>query len=103
MDITIRRMVDYTLSEHDALAINRRRTSGPDIAERISQGNWPIGAQAHIGNAVKAGDVLPMMVVKVWDGTMVNGQVFLDGNDCFWATSVSEGTAPGTWAWPPRV
>lgn len=122
MEIIIGRIVLYTLTEDDATQINRRRTTGPSIAERIKNNNlptpeprlggedqnlipqkWPIGAQAHIGNEVAAGDIFPMMVTRVWSPGYVNGQVLLDGNDCLWATSVTEGTEPHTWAWPPRA
>lgn len=54
-------------------------------------------------NGVKAGDVLPMLVVRVSNPTTVNGQVFVDG-PCIakWRTSVIEGTGPGQWSWPKR-
>jgi hypothetical protein len=116
MEITIGRTVLYTLSEQDAEQINRRRTSGASIKHRMDsfnargdawmgEGGWPIGAQAHIGNTVSAGDVFPMTVVRVWDKASgcINGQVLLDGNDTYWATSRHGGTEPGTWAWPEQV
>lgn len=130
MTITTGRTVLYTLSDTDAEAVNRRRTSGSSIAERIKRQvlaaaetadqnserivggtvpQWPLGAQAHIGNPASAGDVVPLVVVRVWPNEYgegvpgVNGQAFLDGNDALWITSAREGTEPGTWAWPPRV
>ena len=108
MEITIGRIVLFTLSEDSAQQINRRRTSGSSIIARIKKNTddssaWPLGAQAHIGNDVEPGQQFPMMVTKVWSPGCVNGQVFLDGSDCFWATSVTEGTGGQTWAWPPRV
>ena len=101
----------YTLSQQDADAVNRRRTNGSSIATRMkaSPAEWPAGAQAHIGNTAAAGDVVPLVVVRVWPNEFgegipgVNGQAFLDGNDALWVTSAREGTEPGTWAWPPRV
>lgn len=105
MKATVGRTVQYTLSEDDAGQINRRRTDGKSIAERIKAAIWPLGAQAHIGNQAEAGQVYPMVVVRTWGdapGSSVNGQVMLDGNDVFWATSRTEGTQPGTWAWPAR-
>lgn len=33
----------------------------------------------------------------------VNGQVFLDGNDVLWVTSVVQGDKPGQWHEPERV
>lgn len=109
---TIGRIVHYRLSGDDAAQINRRRTNGTSIAERIkvAPGNdmmhgWPVGAQAHIGNDAKEGDTHPMLIVKTWGGnpdSAVNGQVFLDGNDVFWATSRTVGEGPGTFSWPTR-
>jgi len=66
---------------------------------------WPEGAQGHIGNTVKEGDVFPMMIVAVWGQeftSLVNGQVFLDGNDVYWALSVSCGEGPRHFKWPIR-
>jgi hypothetical protein len=109
MEPTIGRVLHYKLSENDAEQINRRRTTSSAIAERIETGTWPLGAQAHIGNAAHAGDVLPLHVVRVWPDecgpgkTGVNGQVLLDGNDALWVTSVCEGDGEGQWMWPPRV
>lgn len=108
MDITVGRTVLYTLSEQDAAEINRRRTTGQSIAERMKYGDdpqlkaWPAGAQAHIGNSAEAGQVYPAVSVRVWSPGMVNLQVMLDGTDVYWATSRHEGTEPGTWAWPAR-
>jgi hypothetical protein len=88
---TIGRIVHYTLSEDDAKAIHKRRSDAAGL---------------HIGNAVDAGDVFPMMITRVWGDTpesAVNGQVLLDGTDVLWACSVQQGTGPRTWCWPPRV
>lgn len=115
---SIGRIVHYQISAQDAEEITRRRTTGKSIAARMKQEvqlrdgtqpavfGWPAGAQAHIGNDVKEGDMFPMLIVRVWgtDPTScVNGQVFLDGNDVFWALSRSAGDRPGTFAWPQRV
>lgn len=106
---TIGRFVDYTLDANDAEQINRRRTTGHSIAQRMKYGDdpqlkaWPAGAQAHIGNDVKEGDVFPMLIVRCWGDTetsAVNGQVFLDGNDVYWATSVAVGEGPHSYKWP---
>ena len=102
MQISIGRIVIYVLTAEDAQKINRRRTSGAAIAERIESATWPIGAQAHIGNDVSEGYEFPMIVTKNWGGS-VNAQVLLDGNDCLWVCSVQEGTAPGSWHWPPKI
>ena len=113
MKPSIGRIVQYRLSAEDAEQIMRRRTTRQKIADRLAfdSGNpmmkaWPFGAQAHIGNDVREGDTYPMLIVKCWGDTetsSVNGQVFLDGNDVFWATSVSVGEGPRTWSWPERT
>lgn len=101
----IGRVVHYTLSETDAARINARRTDSSSIQERLLDDVWPVGAQAHIGNKVRAGDVLPAIVVAVHPGGQINAQVFLDGNDSFWVTtkeqaSEESGSHPGRWHWP---
>lgn len=116
MTITICRMVHYTLSAEDAEKINRRRTTPGSITARLSGANptWPTGAQAHIGNTAVEGQECAAMCVGTLadapDGEVVaaNLQVFLDGNDVFWATSRKEDAnvdkklppTPGTWHWP---
>ena len=114
---TIGRIVHYRLSADDATQINRRRTTGHSIAERmkvqLSQVEcitpllgWPTGAQAHIGNEVREGDTFPMMITRVWGDTptcAVNGQALLDGTDVLWVTSVSVGGGPHTFSWPTRA
>jgi hypothetical protein len=104
---TIGRIVQYVLTTQDAEAINRRRTSGPKIQERMLSvpPAWPAGAQAHIGNQLNAGEIFPMVICKTWGdqaNSVVNGQVLLDGNDVLWVTSVSVGDGPGHFAWPKR-
>jgi hypothetical protein len=122
---SIGRIVHYRLSAQDVEQIMRRRTTGKSIADRMrwsvvgkhdgaipadsSDGSvraWPVGAQAHIGNDVAEGDTFPMLIVRVWGpsaDSAVNGQVFLDSNDVFWATSRTVGDQPGTFSWPARV
>ena len=100
MEPTVGRIVHYRLSKRDAEQINRRRTDGASIAKRITAEKWPVGAQAHIGNTVREGDSLPLLIVAINSVTSINGQVFLDGNDTFWAISVSEGPEAGQWSWP---
>lgn len=107
--ITIGRIVFYRLTQDDVDAIQRRRTNSALIAKALEAGNWPEGAQAHIGNPVNAGEIVPLMVTQVWpneygpDFHGINGQCLLDGNDSLWVTSIKEGEEPGTWHWPPRV
>lgn len=103
------RIVHLRLSKEQAEQINRRRTTSTAIYERLQSGAWPAGAQAHIGNIAAEGDIVPLLVVRVWPDEYgpgipgVNGQAFLDGNDTLWVTSAREGTEPGTWFWPPRT
>jgi len=95
--ITIGRIVHYTLNDADAEAINRRRGDAVtnNAAHQMS------GFVAHVGNEAVAFQVYPAMCVRDW-GSSANFQVYLDGNDVYWATSRSEGKGPGTWAWPSR-
>ncbi len=105
---TVGRTVLYVLSEEEAQQINRRHTDNFSIAERIKEGKWPLGAQAHIGNPVAAGEVYPATVVRQWGGdnpqptSCVNLKVHLDGTDDLWTTSRSHDPAktPGTFHWP---
>ena|SRR5437868_10229098 len=108
MTPSVGRIVHYMLTEQDAAQVMRRRTDGPSIADRVKEDKWPVGAQAHVGNPVSAGDVYPMLIVWVSAGDMVNGRVFLDGSDDLWVTSreqVALGAVDkrGYWFQPARV
>jgi hypothetical protein len=93
MKASICRVVCYVLSAADA--------------GRINAG---INTNEITGNYASEGDVLPMMICRVWDPALydgkesVNGQVMLDGNAQLWKTSVhpDEAKTPGTWHWPER-
>lgn len=104
---SIGRIVHYTLSEQDAAAINKRRADAKNLnAAGVTLASQELGAQIHTGNWVSAGEVYPMVITRVWrngpdDG--VNGQVLLDGNDLFWATSVTSGEGERHYSWPARV
>lgn len=103
MKPSIGRIVHFKVSENQAEAINRRRL---DFAKYRSTdpAYTDTGYVAHFGNKVQAGDVFPAMIVAAWSGSAnVNLQVFLDGTDTFWATSVIEGEHDGGYLWPPRV
>jgi len=76
MEITAGRIVLYRLSEVDVTAIGKR------------------------GNGHKAGDILPMIAVRVWPDQSVNGQVFIDGQGTQFVNTRREGTEDGTWHWP---
>ena len=96
------RIVLYQLSEDDATQINRRRKDARDSAVSLDKTGYVV----HVGNDVSAGDVYPLVITRTWGDTpesAVNGQVLLDGNDTFWATSVSAGERPRTFAWPVRA
>jgi hypothetical protein len=98
MNPTIGRIVHLKLSAHCAEEVNRRRNDakGGEASARKD------GTQIHAGFPVAEGDEFPMIVCRVRSETTVNGQVFLDGNDTLWTSSVVEGTEPGTWHWPER-
>jgi hypothetical protein len=89
---TIGQLVRYTLDSYDADMVNKRRANAmTHLAEHRLRMD---GAQLHVGNGVAAGDVFPMMIVRVWGSeptSAVNGQVFLDGNDILWAASATVG------------
>ena len=99
---SVGRIVHYTLSQQDALHINKRRK---DAAAHLSTHvQNSTGVQIHVGNGVAAGEVYPMVITRVWGGSgLVNGQVLLDGNDLLWVTSVGVGEGERTYAWPPRT
>jgi len=97
------RIVLYTLSKQDADAVNKRRADAQrHLQDHRENSN---GVQIHVGNQLSEDDVYPMMIIRVWGPTAtscVNGQVFLDGNDLLWVTSVAVGIGPRTFAWPTR-
>lgn len=101
---TIGRTVHYRLSEQDAERINKRRSDAETHrTEHCENSN---GVVLHVGNTVRAGDVFPLVITRVWaarEGGLVNGQVLLDGSDQLWVTSVIEGDIIGSWFVPPRV
>jgi hypothetical protein len=96
---TIGRIVRYRLCPEEAAAINRRRADARNARDEGGHG----GPE---GNIVAGGDEFPMMIARVYStepDSYVNGQVFLDGNDVLWATSVKPGDEPGQYAWPQRT
>ncbi len=105
---SIGRIVLYVLNETDVEAIRCRREHGSLLQQEINSGvvpkNLP-GFQIHSGNPVEVGTVCPMVITSIWGsgaGETVNGQVFLDGTDSYWATSraCDPEKVPGTWHWP---
>lgn len=94
------RIVEYTLTEQDADQINRRRKDAQANIAAGTVGNT--GFSLHVGNSVSAGDTYPLVITRVWgstEGSAVNGQVLLDGNDTLWVTSRTEGE--GEFHWRP--
>lgn len=100
------RIVAYTLTIDDAVAVRRRRTDAASVRRAAD------GAIVHVGNDVHPGEEYPMLIVRTWpnphatshtEDDLVNGQVFLDGNDHLWVTSRAQGTGPGQWHELPRV
>ena len=89
-------IVLYRLSQADADAINRRREDA--AANRDNMRKDKTGYQAHIGNRVETNEIFPMMIIRAWSFTCVNGKVMLDGTDDLWVESVDKGSdLPGHW------
>jgi hypothetical protein len=98
---TIGQIVHYKLSEQDAESINVRRADYHAFKVGHNHPHEPgapgaTGHVGHVGNVVQAGDVYPAVVVRIFHPSMttINLQVFLDGNDTYWATSRTEGDEP---------
>ena len=89
------RIVQFTITEQQAKQINAQRTQA--------------GHATKTGNVAREGDSFPLIVVRVWAGESVNGQLFLDGNDTLWVCSAGpeDVTLPtgqhNKWRWPERV
>lgn len=96
MKPTIARIVLYVLSQQDCDTINLHRLRLGDAL-----GSVP----GSIGNSVKPGDIVPMIIARMWTDTCVNGQIILDGSDTLWKTSATldDGKQQGSWHWPERV
>lgn len=102
---TVGRIVHYALSDDDAKRINKRREDAHYTARANKLHPEETGHQIHTGNRAEGGDVYPMLIVRAWGTTpesSVNGQVFLDGNDTLWVTSVSVGEGQRRFQWPTR-
>lgn len=93
---TIGRIVLFKVSADVAASINKRRKDYSDNKDGVAA-----GAVCHVGNSVSEGDVFPMVITAVnGGGSTVNGQVLLDGNDVFWATSIALGDDVRQYSWP---
>lgn len=92
------RIVHYVLNENDVKGIVKNRSS--------------INLSNH-GNSVMKGEHFPATIVRVFHNEFgsnehgVNLQVFLDGNDSLWVTSVRFAEPAdiklGTWHWIERA
>lgn len=93
MKPSLGQIVLYKLTTADAENANRQRQATPG-----SQNN-----SVFKGNTAHDGDVFPMLVTAIFDpaDTKVQGQVFLDGNDNLWATSVKQGNDLGQYQFMP--
>lgn len=87
---TLGRIVNVRLSAHQVEAINERRNLHRAVGDDEC-------------NGVKEGQIVPAMVVAVWSHTCISVQMFLDGPDTQWATSLHLGNENGNWHWPARV
>lgn len=87
-------IVNYRLTDRDVSQANERYAAASAHAQRHNEQD---GKQVHFGNRHKAGAIHPMIIVRDWGSNMVNGQVFLDGNDTLWVTSVHKGAEAGQW------
>lgn len=100
------RFVLYSLRQDQADAINQRRAGARSHnAAGVTLESQDLGAQIHHGNSVRAGDRFPMLIVRTWGdqpNSAVNGQVFLDGDDTLWVSSVQAGQDQGQFVWPHR-
>jgi hypothetical protein len=72
-----------------------------ECATKINQERNNI-SNHYFGNSVSEGDIFPIIITRMFDKeptekSSVNGQVFLDGNFIYWASSVVQGTENGTW------
>ena len=95
------RIVYFVVDQQAELSINGRyadANSPAGVSLIVSQSV----AQVHVGNRVHAGEIIPAMVTAVF-GTqgICNLKVMLDGNDTYWATSVSYNAekAQRSWHW----
>lgn len=93
------KIVFVKITADQAEMINRRR----EDYNKTEVPAWPLGAQAHVGNATKEGDEYPMIVTREWSEGYFNGQLMLDGNDTLWMTSVLQGSELGQWHESPSV
>lgn len=109
---TLGRIVWFRLAGYQADEINRRRADAlrwrpSDAAHSLDQHRGAgDGSQIHVGNEVKAGQIVPAMIVAVWGDkpeSAVNLKCFLDGSDDYWVRSTAVGAPDhdGKYHWMP--
>jgi hypothetical protein len=105
MVLSLGQTVLYCLTVEDVARIETRRALLREESNLVEETNCLFD----YGNRINEGDIFPMLIVRVsphpnkQNMVEVNGQVFLDGNDCLWITSRTMGDKPGDWFEPPRV
>ena len=125
MEPQIGQFVHYRLTREDASTANWQRVHAHEHLDDHRKS----GVQWHEGNQHHRGDVVPLLIVRVWpyefdpDSDVcrdympdqefewsrplshygVNGQAFLDGSSQIWITSAPQGDVNGAWNWPARV
>ena len=80
----------YALSQEDAQDINRRYEHAAANRETFKEHSW--GYQVHIGTCVSAGEIVAIIITKVWTDDSINGKALLDGTDNLWVTSAPRDT-----------
>lgn len=98
------RIVNYVITADQAREINNRRAHAD--AHRSVHKAAANGTMVHVGASVTEGRKFPMIITAVHGDeptSLINGQVFLDGNDSLWVTSIAPGDQPGTYSWPQRL
>lgn len=105
---TLGRIVRYTLSDRDVTEIARRRADAHATLYMRGETPHPCpGAVMHYGNDWREGQQCAALVVQAWgaspdEGSLTpNLQVYLDGNDTLWKTSVPHSREPAPGHWPP--
>src|SRR6266478_1121809 len=84
------RIVYFVFDENHAQQVKARR----DLHSTTNR------SAASMGNGVKAGDIYPAMVVRVWDESgCSNLQIVLDGDDNHWAISVNFNPEKSQFSW----
>ena len=79
--------------------INKARVTWVGTGQKPA--GWIPGTMAHVGRPVHEGQLLPMVVIEVHEGEVLDGQVFLPGNDTMDAPRIHRGD--GFAMWRPKL